>query len=522
MTTGNTGSGDVSALLVQGFKAAKENRRDEAYNIFCEVVRRDPNNELGWLYRAATTDDLSESYVCLRRVLDINPNNEKAQRGIERIQNRVGNDEAAAANEDVVSGFNNPGRAVPPPPPPSLNLGQDVDNFGFEQPAGRPSARDIPDVPQSVPPPYQGDAEMGRFADDDFGQAYQQPSFGQPAFDQDFQGGAEQGYQQYDDFNLPPEAGAAGQRQNEYAIPNFDEQQDYVNEPIQDTAQLRTKDRLRSGRAQVPQTTTGRRVGGGLAPVFGTLANARQRGKTAFGSERATSLDNVGRRQAQQRLTVLYMLGGFLLLIAIVIFIALLVLGKNESPEQQAAAATATADANAALSGANTPGGAGTVPVAGIDTPTAVSNPVATPIVTQPVQTTAAVPPTAVVTQTQAVQPTATPQPQTGTPRPRAVVYSVKAGDNLTAIARQFNTTVDAIRAANPAVRNTSNIFRGQQFVVPVQRGDYRGREGVILKDGENLQALAGRYNVDVNELARFNGFGSPADAKPGDGILIP
>ena len=108
MSIGNAGSNtstasnaEVSNLLVQGFKAAKEGRRDEAYDIFCDVVRRDPNNELGWLYRAATTQDLSEAYVCLQRVLNINPANEKAQRGVERIQNRLStesNNRTAASN----------------------------------------------------------------------------------------------------------------------------------------------------------------------------------------------------------------------------------------------------------------------------------------------------------------------------------------------------------------------------------------------------------------------------------------
>lgn len=78
---------------MQGFQAAKESHRAQAYDLFCRVVELDPNNEFGWLYRAATTDDMTEAYVCLQRVLSINPNNQKAQRGVERIRSRMTGEE---------------------------------------------------------------------------------------------------------------------------------------------------------------------------------------------------------------------------------------------------------------------------------------------------------------------------------------------------------------------------------------------------------------------------------------------
>ena len=197
--SGNPGGGEVSGLLVQGFKAAKENHRDEAYNIFCDVVRRDPNNELGWLYRAATTDDLSEAYVCLQRVLSINPNNEKAQRGIERIQARLnsedGEETPAATDAAAVatrpqygttgsvwrsrSSFRLTTRPDSASDKPLLqeNLCAGWQLFG--QPIYRPlSLRrnrrggdwwqlfqpcrrqfDLPDVPQTNPPPYRPDPQ---------------------------------------------------------------------------------------------------------------------------------------------------------------------------------------------------------------------------------------------------------------------------------------------------------------------------------------------------------------------------
>ncbi len=86
-------------LLLGGFRAAKEGRREEAYQMFCEVVSKDPQNEYGWLYRAATTDSRPEAFVCLEKVLSINPTNNKAVRGLERIKN-LPNEEGESQNSE--------------------------------------------------------------------------------------------------------------------------------------------------------------------------------------------------------------------------------------------------------------------------------------------------------------------------------------------------------------------------------------------------------------------------------------
>jgi LysM repeat protein len=101
-------------------------------------------------------------------------------------------------------------------------------------------------------------------------------------------------------------------------------------------------------------------------------------------------------------------------------------------------------------------------------------------------------------------------------------VYTVQAGNSVYGIATQYNTTIVALKAANPEIPANNLIFRGQRFVIPVNRPNYAGRGSAILRDGETLQAVAQRIGVDVNQLAAFNGYANPADAKPGDGILFP
>jgi LysM repeat protein len=541
MSMGNAANNEISALLVQGFKAAKEGRRDEAYNIFCEVVRRDPNNELGWLYRAATTDDLSESYVCLQRVLSINPNNEKAQRGIERIKNRYneeeGGDAAGAAaigmgaigvGDDVVSGFNNPpqvrvagsGNVPSPPPTPEFNFNQGAEAFGNDQPFARPVARDLPDVPPTVPPPYSSQQPTAPFGNMQEGldNAYQpNPNF----YDQS----PNQGYDP--NYGVP---GVAPQYADEYAQYNqpYGNENAMVDEPV--SMGEATKERLRSGRGKQP-TQSRRRVGGALAGAFAPLAAGRARGKAAFGSETPTALDNEGRRKVRQVQTILYGLGALLFFGALVLF-AIYLLSPRDGIDQAAAEATATAQA-AGLLVPTVPGNNPGVTVVG--TTSAAVNPPPVTTVVPPVQTSAPVPPQTTqvappANTTSAPNPpantTAAPAPPPANPsgqvQPRPAVYTVQAGNSVYGIATQYNTTMAALKAANPEIPANNLIFRGQRFVVPVNRPNYAGRGSAILKDGETLQAVAQRIGVDVNQLAAFNGYANPADAKPGDGILFP
>lgn len=49
-----------------------------------------------------------------------------------------------------------------------------------------------------------------------------------------------------------------------------------------------------------------------------------------------------------------------------------------------------------------------------------------------------------------------------------ARVYVVKRGDTLTRIAARFGTSVRAILAANPHVKNPNVIRTGQRLVIPV------------------------------------------------------
>ena len=66
----------------------------------------------------------------------------------------------------------------------------------------------------------------------------------------------------------------------------------------------------------------------------------------------------------------------------------------------------------------------------------------------------------------------ASPPPSIGpttvpTPVPSPVTYKIKPGDTLARVARKFDTTVDAILAANPQITNPNHVEVGQIITIP-------------------------------------------------------
>lgn len=93
------------------------------------------------------------------------------------------------------------------------------------------------------------------------------------------------------------------------------------------------------------------------------------------------------------------------------------------------------------------------------------------------------------------------------------VVYTVKAGDSLYAIAKKYNTTVDKLLKYNNL--GTSNLQIGQQILIPSKAaippveqpaGDYLIYR---VQSGDNLYAIARKYNTTADELMRINNLSS-------------
>jgi tetratricopeptide (TPR) repeat protein len=80
---------DLEELLRWGQQAARAGDRLVAYRLFVRALEVDPTNEYAWLWRAGTCDRSEEAIRCLEQVLLINPNNERARRGLSESKRRL-------------------------------------------------------------------------------------------------------------------------------------------------------------------------------------------------------------------------------------------------------------------------------------------------------------------------------------------------------------------------------------------------------------------------------------------------
>lgn len=72
----------AAQLFVRGVAAARGGQRRLAAVLLARVVQLDPQHEMGWLWLSGVLDDPKEIAFCLRSVLAINPQNERARRGL--------------------------------------------------------------------------------------------------------------------------------------------------------------------------------------------------------------------------------------------------------------------------------------------------------------------------------------------------------------------------------------------------------------------------------------------------------
>jgi LysM repeat protein len=79
-------------------------------------------------------------------------------------------------------------------------------------------------------------------------------------------------------------------------------------------------------------------------------------------------------------------------------------------------------------------------------------------------------------------------------------MYTVQPGENLAAIAARFNVTVSEIRWSNGGLFNSASILPGQQLVIPPVPGVV-----VTVKAGDTLQSLGTAYRVDPATISDFN-----------------
>ena len=83
-------SEDIAQLLYEGALAVREGRHADGQGLLLQVIERDEQNELAWLWLSGAMEDPADQQVALENVLAINPHNRAAREGLAWLRARYG------------------------------------------------------------------------------------------------------------------------------------------------------------------------------------------------------------------------------------------------------------------------------------------------------------------------------------------------------------------------------------------------------------------------------------------------
>ncbi|MGI5877284.1 MAG: LysM peptidoglycan-binding domain-containing protein, partial [Christensenellales bacterium] len=106
---------------------------------------------------------------------------------------------------------------------------------------------------------------------------------------------------------------------------------------------------------------------------------------------------------------------------------------------------------------------------------------------------------------------------------PNTISYIIRQGDTLFALAAQYNTTVPAIVSANPGI-DPQRLTVGQEICIPQQAVYPPCPEGnyYTIRAGDTLYAIARQFNVSLDDLLEANPGIEPFQLQVGQVICIP
>ncbi|HLA43138.1 MAG TPA: hypothetical protein VJZ27_06875, partial [Aggregatilineales bacterium] len=81
----NLAGDDLQNLLKSGIQAARSGNKEVARDIFHQVLRLDSRNELAWMWLASVLESTQERKRALQKVLQINPENQRAQQALQKL-----------------------------------------------------------------------------------------------------------------------------------------------------------------------------------------------------------------------------------------------------------------------------------------------------------------------------------------------------------------------------------------------------------------------------------------------------
>lgn len=94
--------------------------------------------------------------------------------------------------------------------------------------------------------------------------------------------------------------------------------------------------------------------------------------------------------------------------------------------------------------------------------------------------------------------------------------HTVKSGDTLTSIGRQFGMTAKEVATLNK-IDNPGSIRPGQKLKGPASKG-----KAYVVESGDTLSAIGRRFSVSAAQIAEANDMAGSTSIRPGQRLLLP
>ncbi|MFY0524712.1 LysM peptidoglycan-binding domain-containing protein [Archangium gephyra] len=105
------------------------------------------------------------------------------------------------------------------------------------------------------------------------------------------------------------------------------------------------------------------------------------------------------------------------------------------------------------------------------------------------------------------------------------MAHKIRPGETLSGIAQRYGTTVSALARANN-IANPNVIRAGATLNIPGRSDSFAAPSGGggrhVVRAGETLSGIAGRYGTTVSALARANNIANPNMIRAGATLSIP
>jgi tetratricopeptide (TPR) repeat protein len=111
---------EIKRQLQEGIKLARAGDKNQAAEVFSRILSVDPDAEDALVWKAAVINDRAEAVRCLQHALKVNPENRRAQAGLDWALRRL--EDTSSETAETVEAEPSPTSPVFPPPTKSTPL----------------------------------------------------------------------------------------------------------------------------------------------------------------------------------------------------------------------------------------------------------------------------------------------------------------------------------------------------------------------------------------------------------------